>query len=162
MCRQEQEYKTLPEHLLLYDGECGLCDHAVQFLLDHDTRRVLHYSPLQGELAKKILSENPRLQKLDSILYVRSYKIEKVLSSKDKPSSENQTSPKIQIFWHSSAVIEIAKELPFPWNLIVSFRIIPTFLLDKVYLFIARHRLQFFGKAEQCRLPTASERSRFL
>ena len=159
---QEQEYNTLPEHLLLYDGECGLCDHAVQFLLDHDTRRVLHYSPLQGELAKRILSKNPQLQKLDSILYVRSYRMEKTLLSKDISPPENQMSPKVQIFWHSSAVIEIAKELPFPWNLIVSFRIIPTFLLDKVYLLIARHRLHFFGKVEQCRLPTASERSRFL
>ena len=159
---QEREYNTLPKHLLLYDGECGLCDHAVQFLLNHDSRKVLHYSPLQGELAKRILSENPHLQKLDSIIYVRSYKIDRAISSKDKFPTGNQTSLKVQIFWHSSAVIEISKELPFPWNLTVFFRIIPTFFLDKVYLFIARHRLQFFGKVEQCRLPTASERSRFL
>ena len=158
---QQPDHDTLPEHLLLYDGECGLCDYAVQFLLDHDTRKVLHYSPLQGEIAKKILSQNPNLQKLDSILYIRSSKNEKALSPRNLPH-ENQTPPEIQIFWHSSAVIEISKELPFPWNLIVFFRIIPTFLLDKVYLFIARHRLQFFGKVEQCRLPTASERSRFL
>ena len=158
----EREYNTLPEHLLLYDGECGLCDHAVQFLLDHDTRRVLHYSPLQGEVAKRILSENPQLQKLDSILYVRSYKIEKAVSSRDKRSPENQTSPKIQIFWHSSAVIEIAKELPFPWNLIVAFRIIPTFLLDKVYLFIARHRLQFLERLSNVDCQRHQRASRFL
>ncbi len=156
------EYDQLPEHLLLYDGECGLCDHAVQFLLNHDTHKSLHYSPLQGEIAKQILSKNPHLQKLDSIIYVRLYHKKTSFSSTKNLQDKSHTLPKIQIFWHSSAVIEISKELPFPWNLIVVFRIIPTFLLDKAYLFIARHRLRFFGKVEQCRLPTASERSRFL
>jgi predicted DCC family thiol-disulfide oxidoreductase YuxK len=37
--------------LLLFDGECGLCDRAVRFLAGRDRRRRLRFAPLQGEAA---------------------------------------------------------------------------------------------------------------
>jgi predicted DCC family thiol-disulfide oxidoreductase YuxK len=36
------------QHLLLYDGVCGLCDHLVQFVLAHDPRGVFDFAPLQS------------------------------------------------------------------------------------------------------------------
>ena len=78
-----------PEHLILFDGECGLCDKTVQFLLDKDKRGVLHFSPLQGEIADQILNERAHLRELDSILYVRTHNMH------------------CEVFAHSSAVSEL-------------------------------------------------------
>jgi len=37
--------------LLLFDGDCGLCDRAVRFLAARDRHRRLRFAPLQGEAA---------------------------------------------------------------------------------------------------------------
>ena len=37
--------------LVLFDGDCGLCDRAVRFLAARDPRRRLRFAPLQGETA---------------------------------------------------------------------------------------------------------------
>ena len=137
---------ALPQHLVLYDGECGLCDHTVQFLLDKDQNEVLHYSPLQGEIALNIIQNNPVLQDLDSILYVR--------------SNPQMSTP--EIFWYSTAIIEICKVLPFPWNVNRLLFLLPRPIRDWGYKRVAQNRIRFFGSVEHCRLPTPSERSRFL
>ena len=147
---------TLPKHLILYDGECGLCDHIVQFLLEIDKKELLHYSPLQGDIAKEIIRLHPRLHELDSILYVKT-SIEIHMNSKHK--SHN---PNINIYWHSAAVIEICKIFPFPYSMMRFLFLCPKIIRDWAYLFIARHRLRFFGTVDACKLPTPSERARFL
>ena len=154
--------KALPKHIVLYDGECGLCDHAVQFLLDKDSKQFLHFSPLQGELAQEIIDRHPELQVLDSILYVRSTGSKNMSQDLTKEEHNSPSQQNLEIFWHSSAVVEICKILPSPWNLIRFLRLFPAFLRDWGYRFVARHRIRFFGKVGQCRLPTPSERARFL
>ena len=42
------------QHLLLYDGVCGLCDHLVQFVLAHDRRGVFDFAPLQSATGRAI------------------------------------------------------------------------------------------------------------
>ena len=136
--------KRYPEHLVLFDGECGLCDKAVQFLLNKDTTGILYFSPLQGDLAQVILNEHVQLKELDSILYVRTQR-------------ENT-----QIFAHSSAVSEICAVLPAPWSWLRIMRWVPKFVRDFGYRFVAKHRFHFFGKNSACRIPSSEERKRFL
>lgn len=132
------------QFIVLYDGECGLCDRSVQWLLDHDRRGVLFYSPLQGETAADILSRNPIPEGLDSIIFVR---------------KNNDTE---QLYWYSSAAIEITKELSWPWRFLSFFRFVPRFVRDWFYRLVARNRLRFFGKADACRLPSLQVQQRFL
>ena len=136
MNQESTNTHTLPNHLILYDGECGLCDHVVQFLLDVDKKAVLHYSPLQGDIAAEIIKTHPELQKLDSILYVRTN------SNDDKSHKKEQ-----EIFWHSSAVIEICRILPFPYSVLRFLFLIPKSIRDWGYRFVARHRLRFLMDA---------------
>ena len=136
--------ETYPEHLVLFDGECGLCDKAVQFLLSKDASGILFYSPLQGELAQTILSDHIHLKELDSILYVRTKK------------------GHTEIFAHSSAVSEICAVLPAPWSWMRIMRWIPSFVRDFGYRLVAKHRLRFFGQAPACRIPSPEEQQRFL
>ncbi len=133
-----------PEHLILFDGECGLCDKTVQFLLDKDKKGILHFSPLQGDIAEQILNEHADLRQLDSILYVRTHNM------------------RSEIFAHSSAVSELCSVLPAPWSWMSCIRWIPKPLRDLGYRFVARNRLRFFGTVDACRLPSPEQQERFL
>lgn len=130
--------------LVLYDGECGLCDHTVQWLLDHDKKAALSYAPLQGETAAEIMSRHQLPEGLDSIIAVRG------LGADEK------------LFWYSSAAIEIAKELHWPWKILTLSSWTPAFVRDALYRLIARNRLRFFGKVDACRLPSVEMQQRFL
>ena len=67
-----------------------------------------------------------------------------------------------QLYDHSTAVLRIARRLPLLWRLAYGLMIIPKFIRDPIYKFIARNRYKWFGKRETCRIPTESERNRFL
>lgn len=64
-------------HLVFYDGECGLCDHVVQFLLWADRKGVFVFAPLQGETAREVLKGLPEESRgADSLVLVENYKSE--------------------------------------------------------------------------------------
>jgi predicted DCC family thiol-disulfide oxidoreductase YuxK len=62
----------------------------------------------------------------------------------------------------SGAALRIAARLDGLWPMFAMFRVIPPFLRDSVYSWIARNRYAWFGKRKTCRVPTAEERSLFL
>ena len=132
---------VLTKHLVLYDGECGLCQFSVQWLLDKDVNQELYFAPLQGETAKHYLSSGQIPDDLDSLIYVRQEK---------------------EIFWYSTGVLELSKVLPRPWSWGIFALYIPKILRDGVYRLVAANRLRFFKAPDSCRLPKAEEVSRFL
>ena len=131
-------------HIVLYDGECGLCQHSVQWLLDHDRTGMLFYAPLQGETAAELLASVQLPDGLDSIIYV----------------SESEGSMSVE--WYSTGILQLLRLLPLPWSLGRFFLWVPKFIRDGVYRFIARNRIKWFGNADSCRLPSVDEVSRFL
>lgn len=131
-------------HIVLYDGECGLCQHSVQWLLDHDRTGMLLYAPLQGDTAAELLASVQLPDGLDSIIYV----------------SESEGSMSVE--WYSTGILQLLHLLPLPWSLGRFFLWVPKFIRDGVYRFIARNRIKWFGNADSCRLPSVDEASRFL
>jgi predicted DCC family thiol-disulfide oxidoreductase YuxK len=130
-------------NLILYDGQCRLCDRTVQWLLKIDRRRVLTFAPLQGETAKSlqlIHSEN-----LQTIIFVADFK-----------TSEQK------VFYKSDAVVEILRLVGGSWGLFVSLRVTPRGIRDSVYDWIARNRLSWFGRIDECGIPQQPLRERFL
>ena len=137
--------EPLPPHLVLFDGVCGLCDRSVQWLLDHDADGRLRFAPLQGPTAKAVLARHPELPAgIDSILFVESDASGELVS------------------YRSRAIFRICRQLPAPWRGLASLRVIPAFLSDLVYRFVARIRYRVWGKRDTCRVPTPEERGRFL
>ena len=65
-------------------------------------------------------------------------------------------------FIKSEAALLIAKELKFPWSMFQVFLIIPKFLRDPLYNFIAKRRYKWFGKKDACRIPTPELQDRFV
>lgn len=133
-----------PEHLVFYDGECGFCDGTVQFLLKHDVDELLHFAPLQGELAQLLLPQHELPEGLDSIVYLHTI------------------SQQGSAYIHSDAIANIVALLPWPWSLARWMRWIPKMIRDWGYQQFAKRRIRWFGKVESCTLPTESQSKRLL
>ncbi len=127
--------------LLLFDGVCGLCNFAVDFVMNHDRQKKISFAPLQGDTAQHLLKEfGLPADYLESILFLSEGKLYK----------------------SSEAVLQIARRLPFPFPFAYPLIVVPRVLRDAVYRFIAKNRYRWFGKKEACRVPTAEERARFV
>lgn len=130
------------QKLILFDGVCNLCDASVQYVIKHDKNDVFRYTALQSEVGQFIIKKfNVDTSKTDSILLY---------------------SPENTIFFKSTAALKIASKLGFPRNLMAIFLIVPTFIRNFVYDFIAKNRYKWYGKKEECMIPTPELKSKFL
>ncbi len=132
---------TPREQIVLFDGLCGMCDRAVQFVIKHDPDKKFRFAPLQSPVAKELLSEHGiDPAGIDSV----------VLVDGDR------------VFLKSTAALKIALELTEPWPLLGLLGFVPSHLRDAAYDYVARHRLQWFKPRAECRIPSPEDRERFI
>ena len=125
--------------IVLFDGVCNLCNSSVNFIIDHDRKGKFKFAALQSDAGKRALE--PFSEKIaDSVLVVANGRL----------------------YQKSSAALYIASKLGFPYNLFGIFYIIPRFVRNPIYDWIARNRYRWFGKRESCRMPTPELKERFL
>jgi predicted DCC family thiol-disulfide oxidoreductase YuxK len=126
--------------VIFFDGVCGLCNRFVDFVIRRDPDGVFHFAPLQGEAAAERLSEAD----------VRDLKTVVVIDSSGTHRK-------------SAAVLSVLRRLGGFWRVAAAaLWFVPRPLRDLGYTWIASNRYAIFGKKETCRLPSASERARFL
>jgi len=130
---------TALQPVVYFDGVCGLCNGFVDRLIRWDHDHVLRFATLQGRTAQERLPAI-HTDELNSIVY---YDGERLLT-------------------RSTAALHIAMKLGGAWKLAGLFLMVPRFLRDAVYNWIARNRYQWFGKHANCRLPSPQERALFL
>ncbi|WP_194975185.1 thiol-disulfide oxidoreductase DCC family protein [Aquiflexum lacus] len=127
--------------IVLFDGVCNLCNSAVDFIINRDSKEVFKVGALQDDVTKKLLEDfKINSDYLDSLVFIYQE----------------------SVFYKSRAALEIARNLSGLWPLMYIFIIIPSFIRDPIYEWIARNRYKWFGKKETCRLPTKKEKKRFL
>lgn len=131
--------------LVLYDGECGLCDRSVQFLLAHDRAGVLSFAALQGETAASRLAHHRLPRDLDTVVFVR-----------------DEGTARETAFVRSAAALQVLGALGGAWRLTALFWLMPRPLRDAVYRWVAHNRIGWFGRVDSCRLPSPELRTRFL
>jgi predicted DCC family thiol-disulfide oxidoreductase YuxK len=132
--------------IVLYDGVCGLCNRAVQFLLKRDRLDRLQFASLQSNLAARVLARHGLDQKsLDTVYAVLNYE------------EANET-----LLAKGDAFLFFAEVIGGIWSVARVGRIIPRPVRNWLYDFIARHRYQVFGKSESCMLPDPKQRHKFL
>jgi len=129
----------MKNNIVYFDGVCGLCNKSVDFIIRHDKKKKLLFTPLQGETAKLNLHSTV-LESFDSILF-----------------QQNN-----QLYYKSDAAIKIMYTIGGLWKSVIILFIFPKFIRDAVYSFIAKYRYKWFGKKESCRIPTKDEREQFL
>lgn len=127
------------QNIVFFDGVCGLCNRAIDFLMRKDKKKVLLFAPLQGSTAAKLLPYG-EASSLSSMVYYSNGKIS----------------------YRTKAILNLLWDMGGWWTLFSIFRIVPAFIRDIFYNWMASSRYTLFGKKETCRIPTAEERGRFL
>jgi predicted DCC family thiol-disulfide oxidoreductase YuxK/GNAT superfamily N-acetyltransferase len=136
---------SAPLHLVLYDGECGVCSRAVRRLLAADRRGLLRFAPLQGATAAALRRRHPDVPgDLDSMVYV------------DRSGGSEEVS------WRFEAIFRICRLLGGPWRAVAALEWLPRSLLDTAYDAFARRRHGLGSAEAACALPSPTEAARFL
>ena len=133
------ETSDISNPVIMFDGYCNLCNGAVQWIIKRDTKEQFYFAPINSHYATNTLSSS-FLTSIDSIVLIM----------------DNQT------YIKSTAALEIARQLPFPYPLLAVFYLIPRVLRDSVYDFVARNRYRIWGKQEACMVPSPALKARFL
>jgi predicted DCC family thiol-disulfide oxidoreductase YuxK len=112
--------------LILYDGYCALCNASVQFLQARQRRSALEYASQQSARGQAALAAVglPKAD-LDTVVLIEGERV----------------------FTRSAAGLRALRYLRQPWPLFEALRIIPKFLRDPVYNFVAHNRYRWFGRA---------------
>lgn len=132
-----------PNPILLFDGVCNLCDGAVQFVMRHDRAERFRFASLQSDVATPYLDRaGLEADYLASLVLV------------DESG---------QIHIGSDAALEVGRRLDAPWSGLARAGLaVPRSIREPIYRGIAKSRYRVFGKKDECRIPTPSERARFL
>jgi predicted DCC family thiol-disulfide oxidoreductase YuxK len=127
--------------IILFDGVCNLCSSSVQFVIKHDKKKQFRFASLQSAFGQKTLSENN-------------------LSTTDLSSFILLENGKL--YTKSTGALRVVKRLGGAWPLLYGFIIVPPFLRNAVYNWVAKNRYKWFGKQESCWLPTPELKARFI
>lgn len=133
--------QDIKQPVILFDGVCNLCNGAVQYVIKHDPSNRFLFASLQSQFGQQVLAAyqlsntnfNSFILFQDGIIYQK-----------------------------STAALLVAKQLTGAIRLLHWCIIVPSFIRDGVYNFIAKNRYKWFGKQDACWLPTPEFKSRFL
>jgi len=129
------------QQIVFFDGVCQLCNRSVNFLIKQDQKSVLKFASLKSTYAQKVVPKALlNHEKLDSIIVY----------------SDGE------FYDQSTAVLKLCKILGGLYTVFLIGYLLPRFIRDGLYSFIANNRYRWFGKTEQCRVPTAELKERFL
>ena len=127
--------------VILFDGICNFCNSTVNFVIKRDKKAVLRFATLQSHIADVLLiNEDSGRKDLSSFIFI-----------------ENNTA-----YTRSTAALRVCRYMNGLWPLIYGFIIIPRFIRDGIYNWVAGNRYKWFGKKEICMVPTQDVQSRFL
>ena len=127
--------------IILFDGVCNLCNNSVQFVIRHDTKSQFLFGSFQGETGQTYLQQfNLPSGHFNSFMLLEDDKL----------------------YTESTAALRVCKHLDRGWKLLYGFIIVPKFIRDAVYRFVAKNRYKWFGKKEACWVPTPALKEKFL
>ncbi len=127
--------------IIVFDGYCALCTGWAKFVLRFDHLGVYRLLRAQSPLGRA--------------LYVH-YGLD------PEDYETNILIADGRAWFKSEGSIRMAEGLGWPWKLVAVFRVFPRPWRDRMYEFIARNRLRFFGKRAACYMPDQHFRDRFL
>jgi len=134
-----------PEHVVFYDGDCGLCHRTVQWILAADRDGLFHFAALQGSTATALHARHPHLPaNLDTVVYV------------DRSSGVEE------VFVRSEAIFRVCDRLGHTPVWLATVRRLPRWLTDLAYRAVARSRHHLSRALAHCPLPPPAARARFL
>lgn len=132
---------TTSNPIILFDGVCNLCSGFVQFIIKRDRKKLFRFASLQSDFGQHILKRyNLSSTNFSSFILL-----------------ENDS-----LYTQSTGALRVLKRLNGLWPIFYAFIIVPAFIRNGIYNWIARNRYKWFGKQESCWLPTPDLKARFI
>ena len=127
--------------IVLFDGVCHMCSNSVNFIIRRDRRKLFKFAPLQSPVGQELLRRHHLWpDELDTFILIEEGRA----------------------YTRSTAALRVAKRLSGLWPLAYMLIVVPKLLRDVVYGVIAKNRYKWFGKRDECMMPTADVKERFL
>jgi len=127
--------------IILFDGVCNFCNGAVNFTIKRDKKKRIRFAPLQSEAGNTLLKQYDLPQEeMSSFIFIENGKA----------------------YNRSTAALRVCRYLGWLWPLCYGLIIVPKFIRDSIYNWIAKNRYKWFGKREFCMIPTPDVKARFL
>lgn len=123
---------------IIFDGVCNLCSGLVSFLARRDPKKRFVFIPAQSQAGQRLL--HTHFSRPPGFIVVL---------------EENH------IYTRSSAILRVLKSMPLPWKILYAGIILPPFLRDQLYVYIAKHRYHWFGSKQHCMVPDQDIKDRF-
>lgn len=128
--------------ILVFDGVCVLCSHWVRFVLRHDRRGLYRFAAMQTATGRELLVKHG----IDP----------------DDPNSF-LLFEQGHGFTDTDAIVRVLKSFGGRWRLASALvAVVPRFVRDPMYRWIARNRYRLFGRHDVCIVPSAHSADRFL
>ena len=128
------------KHIVFFDGECGVCNFWVQWILERDKNDQFMFASLQSDFGQSFLSERGLETKVFNTMYL--------------------WKPNQYYLIKSKAVLQIASILGGIYKLSGIGKIFPASVSDRIYDIISRNRMKLAN--QKCYLPTPYQRGKFI
>lgn len=112
----------------------------VNFAIKYDKKGILKFAPLQSPIGLQLREQYKISPQIDSLVFINNGKST----------------------IYAEAALNICGYLNYPAKLLVIFKIIPLFISNPIYKWIAKNRYKWFGKKETCMVPSENVKARFL
>lgn len=127
--------------IILFDGVCNFCNSAVNFVIKRNAKANIFYTPMQSDAGQKILKQNNLpANDMQSFVFV----------------------DKGKVYRQSTAALKVCRYLRGLWPLCYGLIIVPPFIRDGIYNWIAKNRYKWFGVRQECMIPSPEVKQRFL
>ncbi len=127
--------------VIIFDGECNLCNSAVAFIIARDPQAYFRFTPIQSNSAQYLLEK---------------YQLEDISGDTFILIKDGQCQ------FRTDAALAIAKHLTGYWYLFSMLKIFPTRFRDFFYNLLAKNRYAIFGRRKLCMIPAQDVLDRFL
>lgn len=127
--------------IVVFDGQCLLCNGWVQFLLRHDPAQRIRFASIQSAVGQQLLARaGLKVDGLQTLLVI------------DGDRS----------WQHTAAILRVLHTLGWPWRLAWVGWLVPAPLRDALYRWVARNRYRIWGRSDTCMVPSPETAARFL
>ncbi|WP_010459494.1 thiol-disulfide oxidoreductase DCC family protein [Acidovorax radicis] len=127
--------------IVVFDGQCLLCNGWVQFLLRHDPAQRIRFASIQSAAGQQLLARaGLKVDGLQTLLVI------------DGDRS----------WQHTAAILQVLHTLDWPWRLAWVGWLMPAPVRDALYRWAARNRYRIWGRSDTCMVPSPETAARFL
>jgi len=133
----------LPEgkKIILFDGICNYCNGIINKIIENDKENIFVFAAIQSEKGQQIIKHIGLDSSIDSIVLY---------------------DPGFAYYVKADAVLQIINHLNGKYTLLKLGHLLPESIRNIAYDYFAKNRYKWYGKTEECRVPTELEREKFL